>query len=85
MKDWLIPAYDVAVDAGKPEGAARMRWTRQAAWDAEHICTESTRFPLDLDAKLRRYCHEAQVTRYHLINYLLRAWMAAWEEYSHDA
>lgn len=41
--------------------------------------TVSTRMPRDIAEQLRQYCDEANVTRYHLINYMLRAWMAGWE------
>lgn len=41
--------------------------------------TVSTRFRTDQADRLREYCREANVTRYGLINYMLRAWMAAWE------
>ena len=76
---WSKHAFEAATEAATPAGTAAMKRQRQAQWDADHIRTESTRFPVDLDAKLREYCNEANVTRYTLINYLLRVWMAAWE------
>ena len=76
---WSKAAFLTATQAAKPDSMAAMRRDRQAQWDADHIKTESTRFPIDLDAKLRKCCEDANVTRYTLINYLLRAWMAAWE------
>lgn len=76
---WVLPAYQAGTNAAMPEGRKRMRWARQKEWDGDHIFTESTRLPADLDRKLRQYCREAGVTRYHLIGYMLRAWMAAWE------
>lgn len=78
---WSDLAYQVAVEAGKEGLKERRRWYAQNEWDAEHMRTESTRFPLDLDTQLRQCCREAHVTRYTLINYLLRAWMAAWRTY----
>lgn len=83
---WSKHAFAAATEAATPAGTAAMKRQRQAQWDADHIRTESTRFPIDLDAKLRKYCDEANVTRYTLINYLLRVWMAAWEaEHGHKA
>lgn len=80
-KDWKIPAYEAAVEAAKEGQPGRRRWASQNEWDAENMRTESTRFPLDRDRLLRQYCREARVTRYTLIGYLLRAWMAAWAVY----
>lgn len=78
---WSGIAYQVGVEAGKVETKERRRWFLQDEYDADHMHTESTRFPTDLDEKLRRYYLEAGVTRYTLIAYLLRAWMAAWQTY----
>lgn len=80
---WSTPAYETAVTAGKEAGdpAARRRWAGQAEYDRDWMRTESTRFPLDLHRKLVKCCQEAGVSRYHLINYMLRVWMAAWEQY----
>ena len=75
---WSRIAWEIARDAAGEEPSGRRRWAGQAAWDAEHMHTESTRFPLSWDAELRRCCQEAGVTRYALIAHLLRAWMAAW-------
>ena len=76
---WSKAAFLTATQTATPDTMDAMRRDRQAQWDADHIKTESTRFPIDLDTKLRKCCKEANVTRYTLINYLLRAWMAAWE------
>lgn len=78
-KAWVIPAFNAATDAAMPSGRQRMRWAKQNEWDLENIRTESTRFPVEMDRKLRKYCREAHVTRCRLINYMLRAWMATWE------
>lgn len=78
---WSGIAYQVGVEAGKAGPSERRRWFLQNEWDAENMRTESTRFPLDLDTELRQCCREAHVTRYALIAYLLRAWMAAWRTY----
>ena len=56
---WSKHAFEAATEAATPDGAAAMKRERQALWDADHIRTESTRFPVDLDAKLREYCNEA--------------------------
>ncbi len=78
---WSDLAYQGAAEAGTAGPQERRRWYAQNEWDAEHMRTESTRFPLDLDTELRQCCREAHVTRYTLINYLLRAWMTAWKAY----
>lgn len=78
---WSAAAYKVAVEAGKADEWTRRRWAAKNRWDAEHMCTESTRFTVKLDQELRRCCKEAGVTRYTLISYLLQTWMAAWEAY----
>ena len=79
--EWACPAWGAAMDAAAVAAEPkRKRWQGQANWDAENMRTESTRFPVDLDTKLREYCREAGVSRYYLINYMLRVWMAAWEE-----
>ena len=78
---WSSTAYRVGVEAGKAEPEERRRWYLQNEYDADHMRSESTRFPAYLDEELRRYCLEAGVTRYTLIAYLLRAWMAAWQTY----
>lgn len=77
-------AYTAAVDAGKAPRDARRRWAGQNEYDSENMKTEATRFTAAEDERLRRCCGEAGVTRYTLINYLLRTWMAAWEVYGHD-
>ena len=83
---WSKHAFEAATEAATSAGTAAMKRERQAQWDADNIRTESTRFPIEMDAKLRKYCDEANVTRYTLINYLLRVWMAAWEaEYGRKA
>ena len=74
-------ATPVAVGAARDGPVARRRWGRQNEYDADHMHTESTRFTMEQDQRLRRYCREARVTRYTLISYLLRTWMAAWEAY----
>nr|WP_325298643.1 hypothetical protein [uncultured Dysosmobacter sp.] len=78
---WSTAAYKTAVEAAREERPARRRWDGQNEWDADNMRTESTRFTRALDEKLRQCCKEAGVTRYTLINYLLRVWMAAWETY----
>ena len=75
--EWSIPAFMAAIycaDEPKP----RRRWDGQNDWDAEHMVTESTRFTIENDARLREICKQAGVTRYHLIAYLLHTFMAAW-------
>lgn len=79
--DWTIPAYETAVEAAKVGYPARRRWAGQNEWDAMNMSTEATRFPADLHEDLIRCCKEARVTRYTLIAYLLRTWMAAWDAY----
>ena len=79
--NWIDQAYDAAVSAGKEGRAARRKWAGQNAYDQSYMRTESTRFTRDQDEELRRCCKEAGVTRYTLIAYLLRAWMAAWQTY----
>ena len=79
MRDWSIDAYQTAMQAAKADSLTRRRWAGQNEWDAEHMCTESTRFTADRDAELRRCCREAGITRYTLIGYMLRTWMAAWK------
>lgn len=81
MEKWANQAYRVAADAGKDGPAARRRWAGQNEYDADNMHTECTRFNSEQDTKLRRCCREARVTRYALIAYLLRAWMAEWETY----
>jgi len=78
---WSEQAYQTAVAAGQASSAERRRWEGQNEWDAENMCTESTRFTVDRDEELRQCCREANITRYTLINYLLRTWMAAWKHY----
>lgn len=78
---WAEQAYKVAAEAGKDGQAARRRWAGQNEYDADNMHTECTRFNNTQDARLRRCCREARVTRYTLISYLLRCWMAAWETY----
>lgn len=77
-------AYTAAVDAGKAPRSERRRWAGQNEYDSANMKTEATRFTAAEDERLRRCCDEAGVTRYTLINYLLRTWMAAWEVYGHD-
>ena len=84
---WAGPAWAAGMDAAAMTAAPktqRKRWAGQADWDAENMRTESTRFPADLDTKLREYCREAHVSRYYLINYMLRVWIAAWEGVRND-
>lgn len=81
---WSRHAYLSAMDAAKQPPRTRRRWAGQSEYDAEHMVTESTRFTVAQDAALRRCCREAGISRYTLINYLLRAWMAAWEVYGRE-
>ena len=81
---WSTPAWSAAMMAAGSTPDSRRKWAGQQKWDAENIRTESTRFPVDLDEKLRQYCREARVTRYYLINYMLRTWLAAWEAIRND-
>lgn len=81
---WSTAAYETAVQAAKEDSQARRRWSGQNEWDANNMRTESTRFTRTLDEDLRQYCREAGVTRYTLISYLLRVWMAAWRAYGED-
>lgn len=78
---WSDAAYKVAVEAGQDEYLQRRRWASGHEWDAENMRTESTRFTKRQDEELRQCCKEARVTRYTLINYMLRTWMAAWKNY----
>ena len=80
MRDWSIDAYQTAMQAAKADSITRRRWAGQNEWDAENMRTESTRFTADRDAELRRCCREAGITRYTLIGYMLRTWMAAWQQ-----
>lgn len=77
--EWTEQARRVAAEAGKAGQAARRRWAGQNEYDAENMHTECTRFNNREDARLKRCCREARVTRYALIGYLLRCWMEAWE------
>ena len=79
MRDWTVDAYRAATQAAGEDYLTRRRWAGQNEWDAEHMRTESTRFTVDQDEELRRCCREARVTKYTLIGYLLRTWMAAWK------
>ena len=79
MRDWKEAAQQVSISAAEADSLARRRWAGQNEWDAEHMCTESTRFTAAQDEELRRCCREARVTKYTLIGHLLRAWMAAWK------
>lgn len=81
--EWADAAYKVAADAAKTP-FRRRRGPAQRRWDREHMFTESTRFTETQDRKLTQYCEEADVSKYRLIDCLLRAWMAAWEEYHHE-
>lgn len=74
--EWSTSAYIAAVEAAATPPKKRHR---QAAWDAENMVTESTRFTVEQDAELRRVCKEAGICRYQLISYLLRTFMAAWD------
>lgn len=76
--EWNDIAYQVGVDAAKTP-PRRHSGPAQRRWDRENLFTESTRFTETQHHKLAQYCKEAGVPRYSLINYLLRAWMAAWE------
>jgi hypothetical protein len=76
---WSKPAWNAALDAANEAATSRPRWGGQNGWDAEFMETVSTRLPRDMADKLRQYCEEAHVTRYHLVNFMLRVWMAAWE------
>lgn len=76
--EWSTDAFLAAIGVAD-EPRPRKRWPGQDAWDAENMVTESTRFTVENDARLRRLCREAGVTRYHLINYLLHTWIAARE------
>ena len=81
--EWHDPAFRIAVDAAKTQ-TRRRRGPAQARWDRENMFTESTRFTETQDRKLTQFVEEAGTSKYALINYLLRAWMAAWEEYRHE-
>ena len=79
--DYSVVAWEVSKNAAQEGPVKRRRWAGQNDYDADYMHTESTRFTIEQDRKLRQCCREARVTRYTLINYLLRAWMAGWEAY----
>lgn len=81
---WMNHAYTVAVDAGKASRSDRRRWAGQNEYDRDNMKTEGTRFTVSEHDRLCRCCEEAGITRYTLINYLLRTWMAAWEVYGRE-
>lgn len=82
-KSWVLPAFRGAADAATQPRSRRARWKRQNQWDRENMRTESTRFTVEEDRRLRRCCREAHVNRSHLIAFMLRAWMESWEA-AHD-
>lgn len=75
--EWSVPAFMAAIYCAE-DPKPRRRWDGQDDWDADHMVTESTRFTIENDARLREICKQAGVTRYHLISYLLHTFMAAW-------
>lgn len=76
--EWSVPAFVAAIYCAE-DPKPRRRWDGQDDWDAEHMVTESTRFTIENDARLREICRQAGVTRYYLIAYLLHTFMAAWD------
>lgn len=74
---WSGLAFAAAIDAAGVQD--RKKYRAQRKWDRDNIKTESTRFSVDQDRRLRRCCKAARVSRYQLIAYLLHTWMAAWE------
>lgn len=84
---WTRPAWEVAKKTGMTMAEAaeerRIRRRRQKSeWDAKNMRTISTRMRLSDAVVLDRYCREAHVTKYELLLYMVRAWMAAWETFS---
>lgn len=77
------PAWTAAMIAAATPREERRRWHGQNGWDSEHMRTVSTRLPTEEAARLERYCREAGITRYQLIGYMVKTWMAGWEEVAH--
>lgn len=80
---WSAPAWTAATIAAATPREERRRWSGQNGWDAEHMRTVSTRLPTEEAARLERYCREAGITRYQLLGYMIKTWMAGWEEVAH--
>ena len=82
---WSGCAWDVATQAGKAAAEGRKkrrRWIGQSEWERKNMRTISTRLRLSDAVVLDRYCREAHVTKYELLQFMVRAWMAAWAAYS---
>lgn len=81
MMDWRVPAHDQAVNAAMT--AAEERRTRRrrqrSDWDAKNMRTVSTRMRISDVVVLDRYCREAHVTKYELVQYMVRCWIEAWK------
>ena len=81
-KAFVLASYSV-IAANKEDVItslrSRHRWAGQNAWNRENMKTESCQFPAALDARLRRCCEEAGISRSQLIRFMLMEWMDAWE------
>ena len=73
---WSEKAYNAAEAASNVDNVITCR---QARWDKTHIKSASTRLPTDIEKVFRRICFKNGVTRYRVINYMIRTWIEMME------
>ena len=65
--------------------AARKKWAGQAAWDAAHLATVSTRMSREEYAEFRRLCRLRRTSPYRVVGTLVRLWMDGMAAAERDA
>lgn len=74
QETWRASAQDAALEAAR---AWKLDRSRQARWDAEHICTASCRLRVEEMERLKSECRAQGITVYGLIRYMISVYLAS--------
>lgn len=74
QETWRAEAQEAALEAAR---AWRLDRSRQARWDAEHICTASCRLRKEEMERLKEECRAQGTTVYGLLRYMLTVYLAS--------
>lgn len=74
QETWRADAQDAALKAAR---AWKLNRSRQARWDAEHICTASCRLRVEEMERLKAECRAQGTTVYGLLRYMVTVYLAS--------
>lgn len=74
QETWRADAQNAALEAAR---AWTLNRSRQARWDAEHICTASCRLRVEEMERLKAECRAQGTTVYGLLRYMVTVYLAS--------